>query len=209
MSAVVFCASRMNEFPEHFLIAGVDEVGRGCLAGPVVTAAVILDPHNPIAGLADSKKLSERKRETLSQLIQEKALSWSIAEASVAEIDSLNILQATLLAMQRAITGLHIQPDIVLIDGNQLPRLTIPAHAIIKGDSKVAAISAASILAKVYRDKLMVDYHHQYPNFSFHLHKSYGTKQHLAEIQQFGFLESHRKSFNPVKTLISASQSAA
>ena len=192
----------MDEIPSHFLIAGVDEVGRGCLAGSVVAAAVILDPNKPIAGLADSKKLTERKREQLSKLIQEQALSWAIAEASVAEIDSLNILQATLLAMQRAIAGLHILPDTVLIDGNQLPHLTMPAHAIVKGDSKVQAISAASIIAKVYRDQLMVDYHHQYPNFSFHLHKSYGTTQHLAEIQQFGFLEVHRKTFNPVKTLI-------
>ncbi|MDD1609965.1 MAG: ribonuclease HII, partial [Methylococcaceae bacterium] len=167
----------MDEIPTHFLIAGVDEVGRGCLAGSVVAAAVILDPNKPIAGLADSKKLTERKREQLSKLIQEQALSWAIAEASVAEIDSLNILQATLLAMQRAIAGLHILPDTVLIDGNQLPHLTMPAHAIVKGDSKVQAISAASIIAKVYRDQLMVDYHHQYPNFSFHLHKSYGTTQ--------------------------------
>lgn len=196
----------INEMPAHFLIAGVDEVGRGCLAGSVVAAAVILDPSKPIAGLADSKKLTERKREQLSKIIQEQALSWSIAEASVLEIDTLNILQATLLAMQRAIAGLHIPPDSVLIDGNQLPYLTIPAQTIVKGDSKVPAISAASIIAKVYRDQLMVDYHRQYPDFSFHLHKSYGTKQHLSEIQQFGFLDIHRKSFNPVKTLISLSK---
>ena len=192
----------IDEIPEHFLIAGVDEVGRGCLAGSVVAAAVILDATKPIAGLADSKKLTERKREYLSQIIQEKALSWAIAEASVVEIDSLNILQATLIAMQRAVAGLQQQPDRVLVDGNRLPSLTMPAQAIIKGDSKIAAISAASIIAKVYRDKLMVDYHRQYPNFSFHLHKSYGTSQHLLEIQQFGFLEIHRKTFNPVKTLI-------
>jgi len=193
----------MDEIPPHFLIAGVDEVGRGCLAGCVVAAAVILDASKPIAGLADSKKLTERKREQLSKIIQENALSWAIAEASVAEIDSLNILHATLLAMQRAVAGLHRQPDTVLFDGNRLPQLTMPAQAIVKGDSKVQAISAASILAKVYRDNLMVDYHHQYPDFSFHIHKSYGTKQHLAEIQQFGFLDIHRKSFNPVKMLIS------
>jgi ribonuclease HII len=195
----------MDEIPPHFLIAGVDEVGRGCLAGSVVAAAVILDPDKPITGLADSKKLTERKREQLSEIIQENALSWAIAEASVAEIDTLNILHATLLAMQRAVAGLHIQPDTVLVDGNQLPRLTMPALAIIKGDSKIPAISAASIIAKVYRDKLMVDYHQQYPNFSFHLHKSYGTKQHTLEIQEFGFLDIHRKTFNPVKTLISLS----
>ncbi len=184
------------------LIAGVDEVGRGSLAGSVVAAAVILDPDKPIAGLDDSKKLTERKREQLSEIIKQQALSWSIAEASVAEIDELNILQATLLAMQRAVAGLHIQPDEVLVDGNRLPTLTIPALAIVKGDSKIPAISAASIIAKVYRDKLMVEYHRLYPDFSFHLHKSYGTSQHLSEIKQFGFLEVHRKSFNPVKTLI-------
>lgn len=184
------------------LIAGVDEVGRGSLAGSVVAAAVILDPNKPIAGLADSKKLTERKREQLSEIIQQQALSWSIAEASVAEIDELNILQATLLAMQRAVAGLHIQPDEVLVDGNRLPYLPMPALAIVKGDSKIPAISAASIIAKVYRDNLMVEYHRLYPDFSFHLHKSYGTSQHLSEIQQFGFLEVHRKSFNPVKTLI-------
>jgi ribonuclease HII len=197
----------MDEIPAHFLIAGVDEVGRGCLAGCVVAAAVILDPRKPIAGLADSKKLTERKREQLSKIIQEQALSWAIAEASVIEIDTLNILQATLLAMQRAIAGLHITPDSALIDGNQLPYLTIPAQTIVKGDSKIPAISAASIIAKVYRDQLMVDYHQQYPDFSFHLHKSYGTKQHLSEIEQFGFLDIHRKSFNPVKTLITLSKS--
>ena len=184
------------------LIAGVDEVGRGSLAGSVVAAAVILDPNKPIAGLADSKKLTERKREQLSEIIQQQALSWSIAEASVAEIDELNILQATLLAMQRAVAGLHIQPDEVLVDGNRLPYLPMPALAIVKGDSKIPAISAASIIAKVYRDNLMVEYHRLYPDFSFHLHKSYGTSQHLSEIQQFGFLEVHRKTFNPVKTLI-------
>jgi len=184
------------------LIAGVDEVGRGSLAGSVVAAAVILDPNKPIAGLADSKKLTEQKREQLSQIIQQQALSWSIAEASVAEIDELNILQATLLAMQRAVSGLHIQPDEVLVDGNRLPYLPMPTLAIVKGDSKIPAISAASIIAKVYRDNLMVEYHRLYPDFSFHLHKSYGTTQHLAEIQQFGFLEVHRKSFNPVKSLI-------
>ena len=184
------------------LIAGVDEVGRGSLAGSVVAAAVILDPNKPIAGLADSKKLTERKRKQLSEIIQQQALSWAIAEASVAEIDDLNILQATLLAMQRAVAGLHIQPDEVLVDGNRLPYLPMPALAIVKGDSKIPAISAASIIAKVYRDNLMIEYHRLYPDFSFHLHKSYGTTQHLTEIHQFGFLEVHRKSFNPVKTLI-------
>jgi ribonuclease HII len=184
------------------LIAGVDEVGRGCLAGSVVAAAVILNPELPIAGLADSKKLTEHKREQLNEIIKQQALSWAIAEASVTEIDQINILQATLLAMQRAIASLHIQPNHVLVDGNHLPNISIPAEAIIKGDSKIAAISAASIIAKVYRDNLMTDYHNQYPDFSFHIHKSYGTVQHLAEIQQFGVLEIHRKTFNPIKSII-------
>lgn len=184
------------------LVAGVDEAGRGPLAGPVFAAAVILNPKRPIAGLADSKILSESKRDSLYASIKEAALSWSIAQASVEEIDALNILQATLLAMQRAVEGLPVQPDEVLVDGNRLPRLLMPAQAIIKGDSKVQAISAASILAKVERDKLMVDYHQQYPEFSFHAHKGYGTKQHLAEIEQFGFLNVHRRTFNPIKSML-------
>lgn len=183
-------------------IAGVDEVGRGSLAGPVVAAAVILDPDQPIAGLADSKKLTEKKRQQLAEIIQQQALCWTIAEASVAEIDQLNILHATLLAMQRAVEAMQITPDNVLVDGNRLPKLAIPAQAIIKGDSTIPAISAASILAKVYRDSLMVDYHRLYPDFAFHLHKSYGTAQHIAEIERYGFLDVHRKSFNPVKTMI-------
>ena len=165
---------------QNFLIAGVDEAGRGPLAGPVVAAAVILDPLRPIDGLADSKILSERKRDSLFEIIKAVALSWSVGVASVEEIDELNILQATLLAMQRAVNGLAIQPDEVLIDGNRLPSLLIPAQAIVKGDSKVKVISAASILAKVERDRIMVDYHKKYPDFSFHLHKGYGTQQHLS-----------------------------
>ncbi|MFI3154709.1 MAG: ribonuclease HII [Methylococcaceae bacterium] len=187
---------------EGFMVAGVDEAGRGPLAGPVFAAAVVLDPMRPIAGLADSKILSASKRDSLYLIIKEAALSWSIAEASVEEIDRLNILQATLLAMQRAVNGLHILPDQVLVDGNRLPDLSMPAQAIVKGDSKVQAISAASILAKVERDKLMVDYHQRYPEFSFHVHKGYGTKQHLAEIGQCGFLDVHRRTFNPVKTML-------
>ncbi len=189
-------------FSTKILVAGVDEAGRGPLAGPVFAAAVILDLQRPIAGLADSKVLSESKRNSLYILIKESALSWSIAQASVEEIDQLNILQATLLAMQRAVNGLSIQPDEVLVDGNRLPDLSMPAQAIVKGDSKVQAISAASILAKVERDKLMVGYHQQYPDFAFHVHKGYGTKQHLAEIEQFGFLDEHRRTFNPVKTML-------
>jgi len=191
-----------NNIYTRLLVAGVDEAGRGPLAGPVVAAAVILDPMNPVSDLADSKVLSESKRDKLFRAIKESALSWSIAQASVEEIDGLNILQATLLAMQRAIKGLHIQPDEVLIDGNRLPILSIPAQAIVKGDSKVQAISAASILAKVHRDKIMYEYHQQYPDFSFHIHKGYGTRQHLSEIERYGFLEIHRRTFNPVKTMI-------
>jgi len=191
-----------NGCSTSILVAGVDEAGRGPLAGPVFAAAVILDPQRPISGLADSKTLSESKRDSLYILIKESALSWSIAQASVEEIDDRNILQATLLAMQRAVNGLHIQPDEVLVDGNRLPDLSMPAQAIVKGDSKVQAISAASILAKVERDKLMVDYHQHYPDFAFHVHKGYGTKQHVAEIEQFGFLDVHRRTFNPVKTML-------
>ncbi len=187
---------------QNRLVAGVDEAGRGPLAGPVVAAAVILDPLKIIDGLADSKILSELNRESLFDLIKADALCWSIGMASVEEIDELNILQATLLAMQRAVHGLTIKPDEVLIDGNRLPDLSIPAQAIVKGDSKVKAISAASILAKVERDKMMIDYSKEYPDFSFHLHKGYGTQQHLNEIEQFGFLPIHRKTFNPVKTMI-------
>ena len=188
---------------QNFLVAGIDEAGRGPLAGPVVAAAVILDPLRPIEGLADSKILSERKRDSLCEIIKAVSLSWSVGVASVEEIDEFNILQATLLAMQRAVDGLAIQPGKVLIDGNILPRLLIPAQAIVKGDSKVKAIGAASILAKVERDRIMVDYHKKYPDFSFHLHKGYGTQKHLAEIEQFGFLPIHRKTFNPVKTMLS------
>jgi ribonuclease HII len=184
------------------LIAGVDEAGRGCLAGNVFAAAVILNPDFPIVGLADSKALSEKKREFLSKQIKKYALSWSIAQASVEEIDDINILQATLLAMRRAVEGLHIQPNEVLIDGNQLPKLTIPARAIIQGDKTVQEISAASILAKVARDESMYECAKLYPQFSFAKHKGYGTKLHCQEIEQFGILEIHRKSFNPVRTLL-------
>ena len=184
------------------MIAGVDEAGRGPLAGPVVAAAVILDISRPIVGLADSKILSERKRDALFNEIKENALSWAIALATVEEIDELNILQATLLAMQRAVNGLAIQPDQVLVDGNQLPKLSMPAQAIIKGDSKVQAISAASILAKVERDRLMVNLDKEYPEFTFRQHKGYGTKQHLNEIDKLGISPIHRKSFNPIKTML-------
>lgn len=184
------------------LIAGVDEAGRGCLAGNVFAAAVILNPDSPILGLADSKTLSEKKREFLAEQIKEKALSWSIAFASVDEIDHLNILQATLLAMRRAVEGLNVLPDEVLIDGNQLPQLSIPARTIIQGDKTVSEISAASILAKVARDETMKIAAQNYPQFAFAKHKGYGTKLHCQEIEQFGILEIHRKSFKPIKTLL-------
>jgi ribonuclease HII len=193
----------LTKITQNFLVAGVDEAGRGPLAGPVVAVAVILDPLKPIDGLADSKILSEHKRDSLFEIIKAAALSWSVGVASVDEIDEFNILQATLLAMQRAVNGLAIEPDKVLIDGKRLPSLNIPAQSIVKGDSKVNVISAASILAKVERDKIMVDYHNKYPYFSFHLHKGYGTQQHLTEIEQFGILPVHRKTFNPVKTMLS------
>ena len=196
-------ADDLIKITQNILVAGVDEAGRGPLAGPVVAAAVILDPVRPIDGLADSKILSEGKRNSLFKMIKENALSWSVGMSSVDEIDELNILQATLLAMQRAVNGLATQPDEVLIDGNHLPRLSMPAQAIVKGDSKVEAISAASIVAKVERDKIMLGYHIKYPDFSFHLHKGYGTRQHINEISQFGILPIHRKTFNPVKMMIS------
>ncbi len=173
------------------------------MAGPVVAAAVILDPKKPIDGLADSKKLCERKRDTLFDIIKTNSHCWSIALASVEEIDQINILQATMLAMQRAVEGLGFQPDVVLVDGNRLPILSMPAQAIIKGDSIIKSISAASILAKVARDKIMLDLAKQYPNFCFKQHKGYGTQQHLDEIAQFGILDIHRKSFNPMRTLLS------
>ena len=194
--------NELIKISHKFLLAGVDEAGRGPLAGPLVAAAVILDPQKHIDGLADSKVLNERKRDSLFEAIKIDTLCWSVGIATVEEIDELNILQATLLAMQRAINDLAIQPDEVLIDGNCLPKLLMPAQAIVKGDSKVKAISAASIVAKVVRDKIMVDYHNLYPDYAFQFHKGYGTKQHLKEIDKFGFLPIHRKSFNPLRTIL-------
>lgn len=180
------------------LMAGVDEAGRGPLAGPVVAAAVILDQFNPIMGLADSKKLTALRREKLYDEIQAKALCCSIALASVEEIDRLNILQATLLAMKRAVEGLRLKPAKVLVDGNRLPALLIPAQAIVKGDALVPAISAASILAKVYRDRWCCEYHLQYPQYGFAGHKGYGTAEHLAALRRHGACPQHRRSFAPV-----------
>lgn len=182
------------------LIAGVDEAGRGPLIGSVVAAAVILDPQNPIVGLNDSKKLSEKKREQLFVEIQQKALAWSIAEASHDEIDELNILNATLLAMQRAVDGLKITPNKVLIDGNKIPKtMTIECEAVVGGDALHAEISAASILAKVTRDRQLLALDKQYPNYGFAQHKGYPTKAHLQAIEQYGVLVEHRRSYKPIK----------
>ena len=186
------------------LMAGVDEAGRGPLAGPVVAAAVILDDLKPIKGLADSKVLSPAKRERLFDEIRAKALACCIAEASVEEIDRLNILQATLLAMSRAVAGLRLLPHRVLVDGKQLPALTMMAVAIVKGDSKVPAISAASILAKVHRDRLCVDLHQAYPAYGFAGHKGYPTAAHLAALQAHGACAAHRRSYAPVRAVIMA-----
>ena len=180
------------------LVAGVDEAGRGPLAGPVVAAAVILDPRQPIAGLADSKTLSPAKRERLFHEIRAKALCCSIAQASAQEIDALNILQATLLAMQRAVAGLRLPPKLVLVDGNRLPVLPMRADAIVKGDSKVAAIAAASIIAKVHRDQLCVALDCLYPAYGFGKHKGYGTAEHLTALALHGPCPEHRISFRPV-----------
>lgn len=189
-------------YPEAKIIAGVDEVGRGPLVGAVVTAAVILDPNNPIQGLTDSKKLSEKKRLALAEEIKAKALSWSLGRAEPTEIDELNILYATMLAMQRAIAGLHIQPDFVLVDGNRIPKLNIPAQAIIKGDSLVAEISAASIIAKVARDQEMDDLDKAFPDYGFAKHKGYPTKLHFEKLAELGVTPYHRKSFAPVKKIL-------
>lgn len=184
------------------LTAGVDEAGRGPLAGPVVAAAVILDPLDPINGLADSKKLTALRRESLFDEIQARALCCSIALATVEEIDHLNILQATLLAMKRAVEGLRVTPSRALVDGNQLPRLAIFAKAIVKGDALVPAISAASILAKVYRDRWCAEYDLQFPLYGFAQHKGYGTVAHLAALRLHGACPQHRRSFAPVTKVL-------
>ena len=181
------------------LLAGVDEAGRGPLAGPVVAAAVILDELAPIRGLADSKTLTARRRELLFDQIRARALCCSIASASVEEIDSLNILQATLLAMRRAVEGLRILPHRVVVDGNQVPVLRMPVLALVRGDSKLAAVSAASILAKVQRDRWCEDLHAQYPGYGFASHKGYPTPAHLAALQLHGPCAAHRLTFAPVR----------
>nr|WP_230181615.1 ribonuclease HII [Aquabacterium sp. CECT 9606] len=184
------------------LMAGVDEAGRGPLAGPVVAAAVILDDQNPIKGLADSKKLTARQRERLFDEIRAKALCCCIAQASVEEIDQLNILHATMLAMKRAVEGLRLKPGLVLVDGNRIPVLKVPAEAIVKGDDKVQAISAASILAKVHRDRLCLELHEAYPHYGFDQHKGYPTAEHLAALREHGAIVAHRRSFAPVRAAL-------
>lgn len=184
------------------LLCGVDEAGRGPLCGPVVAAAVILDPARPIAGLADSKKLSEKRRSALAIEIREKALAWCIAEASVAEIDRLNILHATMLAMQRAVAGLSVVPGRVQVDGNRCPRLDVPCEAVVKGDSLVAEISAASILAKTARDSMMRTLDQSWPHYGLALHKGYPTPAHLAALEKHGVAPFYRRSFGPVRRLI-------
>jgi ribonuclease HII len=184
------------------LIAGVDEAGRGPLAGPVVAAAVILDDLNPIKGLADSKKLTAARREKLFDEIRAKALCCSIAQASVEEIEQLNILQATLLAMRRAVEGLRLKPKLVLVDGNRLPVLDIRAEAIVQGDALVPAISAASILAKVTRDRWCAEYDLQFPQYGFAKHKGYGTAEHMAALKAHGACPEHRKTFRPVADVL-------
>ncbi|MFZ7316391.1 ribonuclease HII [Avibacterium avium] len=194
----------MSEFvyPDYELIAGVDEVGRGPLVGAVVTAAVILDPNNPIEGLTDSKKLSHKKRLALAEEIKQKAKAWALGRAEPEEIDELNILHATMLAMQRAVNQLNITPHFVLVDGNRIPPLPMPAQAVVKGDSLVAEISAASILAKVARDLEMEELDKRYPQYAFAQHKGYPTKLHLEKLAEHGPLPQHRRSFSPVKKLI-------
>ena len=191
------------------LVAGVDEAGRGPLAGPVVAAAVILDPRRRIDGLADSKVLSPARRERLYEQILDQALCCSIAQASVAEIDALNILQATLLAMQRAVAGLRLTPSRVLVDGNRLPALSVLAEAIVDGDAKVAAISAASILAKVHRDRWCQQIDAQWPQYGFATHKGYATAAHLAALRAHGACEHHRRSFAPVAAVLGHMKASA
>lgn len=183
-------------------LAGVDEAGRGPLCGAVVAAAVILDPQRPIAGLADSKKLTEKRREALAPEIQEKALAWAVAEASPDEIDRLNILQATMLAMQRAVAGLSVPPDEVWVDGNRCPSLGFPVQAIVGGDARVAEISAASILAKTVRDAQMRVLDHAFPHLGLAQHKGYPTAAHLDALRRYGVPDFYRRSYAPVRALL-------
>ena len=193
---------RLRPFTDADIVCGVDEAGRGPLAGPVFAAAVILDPKKPIEGLRDSKKLSEARRDELAPLIKEHALAWAIAECSCEEIDTLNILHATMLAMRRAVEALSMLPTIALIDGNRCPPMEIRAHAVVEGDDKVNAISAASILAKTARDAALVQLHAQYPQYCFDQHKGYSTPLHLERLRLHGPSPVHRRSFAPVRGLL-------
>jgi len=190
----------MTNWP--YRIAGVDEVGRGPLAGPVVAAAVILDPRRPIKGLLDSKLLNEARREELDLLIRDQATDYCVAEASVSEIDDINILHASMLAMQRAVEGLVESPHLVLVDGNRCPDLAQLCGAVVKGDAMVKSISAASIIAKVYRDRMMVELHNSHPEFGFDRHKGYPTAEHRKAIALHGVLQEHRRSFAPVRAYL-------
>jgi ribonuclease HII len=181
------------------MICGVDEAGRGPIAGPVVAAAVILDPENPIEGLNDSKKLSEKKREKLSIEIKEKALYWAIAQSDPDEIEQINILWATMKAMQRSVEALPVAPSKVLIDGNRVPELTVPAEAIVGGDASEESIAAASILAKVERDRQMLEWHERYPQYEFNKHKAYGTARHIELLKKYGPCPIHRRDYKPVR----------
>ena len=193
---------RQVQYRAGMQLAGVDEVGRGPLVGAVVTAAVILDPARPIAGLADSKTLTAKRRLTLADEIRDKALAWSLGRAEPAEIDELNILHATLLAMRRAVAGLAVAPDAVLVDGNRTTEFGCPAEAMVKGDGRVPAISAASILAKVARDGEMTALHERHPEYGFDRHKGYPTAVHLEAIKRLGVLPEHRRSFGPVAQVV-------
>jgi ribonuclease HII len=198
---------RNRPFALDDIVCGVDEAGRGPLAGPVYAAAVILDPARPIEGLRDSKKLTEARRDELAPIIREQALAWAVAECSHHEIDTLNILQATMLAMRRAVEALHTLPTIALIDGNRCPQFTVAsirAHAVVEGDDKVHAISAASILAKTARDAALVALHAAYPQYAFDQHKGYSTALHLARLREHGPCPVHRRSFAPVRALLQA-----
>ncbi len=193
-----------EETMDDQIIAGVDEAGRGPLCGEVFAAAVILDPEKPIEGLDDSKKLTEKRREALAKEIKEKAKAWAIASSSVEEIDTINILQASLLAMRRAVAALSIEPTLLRVDGNQDPKSAVRAVTVVKGDALYPEISAASILAKVARDESMILAEQQFPGFGFAKHKGYGTKAHLAALQRLGVTKIHRKSFAPIKKLLSS-----
>ena len=195
-------ASVVTMIPRAGVICGVDEAGRGPLFGDVVAAAVILDPDNPIAGLGDSKKLSEKVRERLYEQIYKHAISVGVGRASVEEIDQLNILQASMLAMQRAVEGLSLVPDLALIDGNRCPSLNCESEAIIKGDAKEITIGAASIVAKVTRDREMLEWHKQYPCYGLDRHKGYPTQAHIKALEEYGVSPQHRRSFAPVRRLI-------